>query len=430
MSLVLVGLNHETAPVEVREEVSYSPDEAVAALKVLKEEHRIPQALLLSTCNRTELYAMVSDPSSVVPLMREALFEQRLSDRNGAKEDLLYLREDADAVRHLFRVICGLDSLVLGEQEILGQVKNAFELSRSAETIGTILDRLANHAFRVGKKARTKTRIGFGPVSVAYAAVELAEKVYQNLENRGALLVGAGENGALCAQHLLSKNVDPFIIANRTLERAEELARALGGETVSMDRLSDAMARVDIVVSTTGASGAVIDAEMVRKAMRERDGRALVLIDIAMPRDVEPDVDQVPNAFRFDMDALKSIVDQSISRRRSEVPAVERLVESEVEGFMRWMESLASGPVIRDLHSSFESVREAEVKRNSKRFQEQDREQLEVFTRNLLRKLLAGPAMEMKHYRVGDPAEMERLAVIRQVFHLGEAVGNDDGEDS
>jgi glutamyl-tRNA reductase len=186
------------------------------------------------------------------------------------------------------------------------------------------------------------------------------------------------------------------------------------------------MARVDIVVTTTGASGAIIDEEMVRQVMHMREGRALVFIDIAIPRDVDPEVDKVPNIFRFDMDSLKSIVDQSITRRRKEVPAVERLIDAEVAGFMRWWESLASGPVIRDLNRAFEAVRAHEVERNAKRFQPEDREQLEIFTRNLIRKLLSGPAQRLKHYRAGNPEEMERLGAVREAFGLDEGKDGDD----
>lgn len=427
MSLILVGLNHETAALPVREEVSFTPDEAQAALRELRDRHHIPQAFLLSTCNRTEIYAMTGDPDATLSRVKEAFFRQRVSAGNGSSDQYLYERRDEDAVRHLFRVACGLDSMVLGEQEILGQVKSAYEISRRAETVGTVFHRLANHAVRVGKRARSETRINHGAVSVAYAAVDLAEKVFQTLESRGALLVGAGENGALCARHLLSRKVDPFFIANRTLERAEALARELGGETVSMHDLERTLERVDIAVTTTGASGTVIDEETVRRVMKERDGRALVFIDIAVPRDVDPEVDEIPNVFRFDLDALDSMVDLTLTRRREEVPAVEKMIDAEVAGFMQWWESLASGPVIRDLHEAFEKVRQHEVGRNAKRFQEEDHEQLEVFTRNLVRKILSGPAQELKRYRADDPVEMERLAAIRKVFHLDEEVG--EGED-
>ncbi len=421
MSLLLLGLNHQTAPLDVREQVVFSRDEAQATLRRLREEHNVPQAILLSTCNRTELYALVPDPEASEDKLRHDLFLDRISEKNGDRDRFLYRREGDEAVQHLFRVACGLDSLVLGEQEILGQVKTAYEISRSADAAGTVFHRLASRAFHVGKRARTDTQIGLGAVSVAFAAVELAEKVFQSLEGRAALLVGAGENGALCAQHLLSRKVKPLLIANRTLSKAETLAGQLGGETVSFDRLRDALVRADIVVSTTGAPEPVIGRDLVKEAMKTRDGRAQVLIDIAVPRDVDPAVDDVQNVFRFDMDALSDIVDRNMERRRKEVPLVEGLIESEVENFMRWWKSLAAGPVIRDMNRAFEDVRRVEVDRNAKRFVDQDREQLEIFSRNLVRKLLMGMTTEIKKYRAENTVEMERLGVLREVFGLDEA---------
>jgi glutamyl-tRNA reductase len=359
--------------------------------------------------------------------VKEQLFLRRFPE-NGVGE-FLYERQDQQAVEHLFRVACGLDTMILGEQEILGQVKNAYEISRDAEMLGSLFHRLAAAAVHVGKRARTETQIGHGAVSVAFAAVELAEKVFRTLERRGVLLVGAGENGALCARHLLSRRASPLYIANRTPERAEALAREMGGETVPWDRLGEALAGVDIVVATTGAPHTVIGAEMVREAMRRRDGKAIVLVDIAVPRDIDPEVDRIPNVFRFDIDTLKGVVDQSVARRRKEVPAVERLVQGEVKGFMRWWESLASGPVIRDLHRTFEEVRTHEMEKNGKRFREDDREALDVFSRNLVRKLLMTASMHLKEQRDGDPVAMERLAAVREIFGL-DAKGEDDERDS
>ncbi len=430
MGLILLGLNHRTAPLPVREQMVYSRDEAVSVLRRLRETEHVPQALLLSTCNRTEVYALVSDPKTVLPRMVESLFLERIPQGNGDRLRYLYQHEGDEAVQHFFRVACGLDSLVLGEQEILGQVKIAYEISRAADTAGSLLHRLASRAFHVGKRARTETHIGMGAVSVAYAAVELAEKVFQSLEGRGALLVGAGENGALCAQHLLARKVQPLLIANRTLENAEHLAGQLGGETVSMDRLHEAMARVDIVISTTGSPTAVIGPDLVRDVMKLRDGKALVLMDIAVPRDVDPAVDEIQSVFRFDMDALNVIVDKNKERREGEIPEVERLVDAEVEQFMRWWKSLDAGPVIRDLHHAFEAIRAAELDRNAKRFVEKDREQLDIFSRNLVRKLLMGLTTEIKQYHADDPEEAERLAVLRRVFHLDSGTGDEADDDA
>ncbi len=428
MGLVLLGLNHRTAPLPVREQVVYSREEALRALRALREEQDVPQAMLLSTCNRTEVYAVVPDPQGIAPSMRERLFLTRIPEGNGRRLDYIYLETNENAVRHLFRVACGLDSLVLGEQEILGQVKTAYDIARDAEAAGSVLHRLAARAFHIGKRARSETRIGLGAVSVAFAAVELAEKVFQKLEGRGALLVGAGENGALCAQHLLARKVEPLLIANRTKDKADVLARDLGGETVSFDRLGDAMARVDIVVSTTGAPHAIIGRDLVREVMHRREGKPLVLIDIAVPRDVDPAVDGIGSVFRFDMDALTSVVDRNLARREKEVPVVEQMVQAEVEGFMRWLESLAAGPVIRDLHQAFDAVREFEIGKNARRFKEEDREPLDIFSRNLVRKLLMGITTEVKGYRADDPVQMERLAALRHMFHLDDGEAEDDDE--
>jgi glutamyl-tRNA reductase len=427
MPLILIGLNHHSAPLEVRERVAYSRDEALEVLGELKSRLNVPQALLLSTCNRTELYAMVGDAEGSVPPVASRLFEGRLQNGESV-DDFLYRQVDEEAIRHFFRVACGLDSMMLGEQEILHQVKDAYDASIQAQTAGTILHKLASRAFHVGKKARSETKIGYGAVSVAFAAVELAEKVFQSLEGRGALLVGAGENGELCARHLLSRKVEPFYIANRTLARAEDLANNLGGEALSLDHLEDVLSRVDIVVSTTGAPHAVIDGDMVKQAMKRRGGRSMILTDIAVPRDVEPGVADIPNVFLFDIEALKGIVDDNLNMRKGEIPEVERMIQAEVEHFVQWKRSLAAGPTIGAMHKAFEAMRKHEFDRNAKRFSDEDREQLDVFSRTLVRKLLMGVTQEIKKYRPDNPVEMERLAMLRQMFGLDAPEGDDDGK--
>lgn len=424
MGLIVLGMNHRTAPLPARERVAYSPEQAVEALRQLKQSHNVPQAMLLSTCNRTELYAIVGSAESTLPDLKRKLFLERLGAQNGSGT-MIYEWADDAAVKHFFRVACGLDSMVLGEHEILGQFRNAFELSRAAETVGTVFDRLASRAFHLGKRARAETGIAAGAVSLAYAAVELAEKIFQSLEGRGVLLLGAGEHGRLCAEHLLSRKVSPLLIANRTAAKAEALAERLAGATVPLDRISEVFDQVDIVVSTTGAQEPIIDYRLLHDALRHRSGgRSLVLLDVAVPRDVDPDVDRLRNVFRFDIDALQEIVEQNLERRRQDTPAVETMVETEVRRFMGWWDSLGTGPVIRDLHRHFETIRAREVERNAKRFTAEDRQQLEVFTSTLVRKLLMGVTMEIKHYRSDDPVQVERLATLRELFGLdGESPG-------
>ncbi len=417
MGLVVLGLNYRTAPLGIRERVVYTPEQAVTKLRDLKQHHAVPQAMLLSTCNRTELYAMVGSGGERLPELRQGLFYDRLGTEPDG-DRLLYEWQDAAAVRHLFRVACGLDSMVLGEHEILAQVKAAYELSRSAETAGTVFHRLASRAFNLGKRARSETGIGSGGVSVAYAAIELAEKVFQRLEGRGALLVGAGENGRLCAERLLSRGVSPLIIANRTPAKADALAERLGGEPLPLARIGEVLDQVDIVVTTTGAELPIIDYALVRPAAGRRSGRSLVFVDVAVPRDVDPGVDRLQNVFRFDLDAVQAIVERNLERRREDAPAVEAMVETEVHRFMDWWSRIGTGPVIRDLNLRFETVRAAELERNARRFPAAEREQIERFTRTLVRKLLLDVTLEIKHYQADDPVQAERLASLRELFRL------------
>jgi glutamyl-tRNA reductase len=232
------------------------------------------------------------------------------------------------------------------------------------------------------------------------------------------LVLGAGENARLCIEHLLARRCRPLLIANRTASRAEELAQEYGGETVSLERLDDALTRADIVVSTTGSPDPIVDAALVRPVMARRSDRAMIFVDIAVPRDIAPDVDDIRNVFRFDMDALQDIVDQNLNRRQKEVAAVEDLVENETQNFLRWWQGLAASPIIRDLHESFERVRRAEIEKHGKRFRSDDHEQLEMFSRNLVRKLLMGVTTEIKGYRPENPREGERLSALRHLFRL------------
>ncbi len=430
MGLVLIGLSHRTTPLDLRQQVVYSADETIQTLRRLKADQQVPQALLLSTCNRTEIYALAADSEELMSRLRVEIFEARLQGYDGESEELLYRETGDAAVAHLFRVACGLDSMILGEQQILGQVKEAYELSLKATAVGSVMHRLVTGAVRAGKRARSETKIGYGSVSVASAAVELAEKVFESLDRRGALLIGAGENGRLCAQHLLSRNVEPLLIANRTMAKAEALAHELGGETVPFDGIAEALTRVDVVVATTSAPDPIISRQHVRLAMKKRGQRALVLLDIAVPRDIAPNVDDIANVFRFDMDALQGITDRNCARRKEEIPVVERLVDSEVDNFMRWWATLDAGPTIRDLHRHFEQIREFEFSKNAKRFGT-DKQQVETFSKNLARKLLMGVTREIKQYKKDNPMQAERLAALREMFGLDddEPGGGDAGSE-
>lgn len=423
MGLVVVGVNHRTAPLPLREKLVYSATEAEAMLQELKREREVPQALLLSTCNRTEVYALAE--KNARQILTDSVFQRPSLNGERINAQHLYERENQEAVEHLFRVACGLDSMALGEQQILGQVRTAYELSQKAQTTGTILHRLASRAFKVGKRARTETRIGVGAVSVAYAAVDLARKVFSSLEGRNVLVVGAGENAELCIEHLLERGCRPPTIANRTLSSAEKLVSRFGGRTLALDQLEEGLAKADIVITTTGSPDPVVSVDAVRRARHDKPGRMLVIVDMAVPRDVEPGVDELSDVFRFDMDAIESIVEQNLARRQKEVPRVEALIESEMQNFMKWWRGLASSPVIRELHESFESIRDTEVSRYGKLISD-DRTQVDEFTKNLVRKLLRGVTTEIKGYRPENPEELERLAALRRMFSLDQNLEDDD----
>lgn len=412
MNLVAIGLNHRTAPLRVREGLVFSPEDTIDTLRELKEDPHVGQAMLLSTCNRTEVYAF--GKGNTLDRVWKTVFAPRMPSRS----DCIYDLHQRDTVEHLYRVASGLDSMVVGEDQILGQVRKAYELSRTAASLGAVLHRMASGALRVGKRARSETGINSGAVSVASIAIELAEKVLGELTGRRALLVGAGDNAEVVAQHLLSRGVGSLTIINRTFAKAEALAQQLGGDCAPWHELGACLADADVVVSTTGSPEPVMDRTLLDPVMRSRGQRALVLLDIAVPRDIHPDVDQLPNLFRFDMDAFDDIVAGNLERRRHEIPRVEALIENEVSSFFTWWSSLDAGPVIRDLHQSFESIRARELDRNAQRFAEEDQEQLDVFSRHLVRKLLNGVTQEIKGYRRDDPVHMERLAGLRTVFGL------------
>ena len=415
MDLLLLGLNHQTAPLDLRERVVYSRPEALETLRVLKQEALVPQAMLLSTCNRTEVYAVADQESDQTTQLLDRVFYSRFPS-NVRHDGIVYTRSNQSAVEHLFRVVCGLDSQIVGEPQILGQVKDAYGWSKEAQVTGSFLHKLASRAFRIGKRARTETQIGRGAMSVGYAAVELAAKVFQDLSDCRVLVVGAGEHGALCADNLKKRGVRSLTITNRTAEKADDLASDLNAQTVPFEDLSSALEQADIVVTCTGADEPLISPEAVRRAMEARNHAPLTFLDVAVPRDVSPEVSQVRNVFRFDQESLDIIVEQNRRTRAKEVPLVENLVRQEAAMFMTWWEGLSASPMIKSLHEQFEAVRVEELRKHGNKVGNQ--QQLDAFTQNLVRKLLMGVTTEIKQYRVDNPDEMERLAVLKRLFKL------------
>ncbi len=344
MSILAVGISHATAPVEVREQVAIAPEATVAALKELRATDGVDEAAILSTCNRTELYCSIGagDPGGPGRWLHRyhRLAEHRL-------EPFLYQHCDAAAVRHMLRVAAGLDSMVVGEPEILGQMKSAYRMAQDAATLSKPLDRLFQHTFAVAKQVRSNTGIGRNPVSVAYAAVTLARRVFAELSELTILLVGAGETMELTARYLSEQRVRHLLVANRTLARAADLAARFRGSAIALDELDANLAKVDLIISSTGAPEPVIRLAPVVAALKRRKRRPIFMIDLAVPRDVEERVGDLEDVYLYTIDDLRAVAEAGQDQRRLEAEKATALIELEVEGFMNWLRSLEAVASIR-----------------------------------------------------------------------------------
>ena len=418
MHFLALGLNHTTAPVEVRERLAFSESEISESLQLLTERHQLPEAALLSTCNRTEIYSVGEGPQSLEAI-RQFLSTSRGVD-SGQLQSHLYELTGADAAMHLFRVACGIDSLVIGESQILGQVRRTLEIAQASGSASLLINELFQRALKVGKRARTETDIGRGRLSVSTAAVELAGQIFDSLEGRKAMLIGAGEMIELTAQYLVDGGIQTFIVANRTFERAAELARRFDGKAVEFERLEDHLAGVDILISSTASTDFIVQPAMIQRAMSRRRSRPLFLIDIAVPRDIDPAVRQYDNVFLFDIDDLQKVVESNRSEREGEIRDVQRLVDEEHQAFERWFKALGSGPLIRALNQQAEELRALELERWRSKLAHlsiEDRETVEALLRGYANKLLHQPLVQIRELSSG-PDGYVQLDTIRRIFNL------------
>ncbi len=414
MKLTLVGVSHHQAPVELRERVAVDPD---AAASLARRIANGCEAVVLSTCNRTELYLASDHDVSLEERGGRALVELA-GDRGVALAPVLYRLHDDGAALHLFRVSAGLDSLVPGEGEILGQVRDAFE----AGAAGPLLDRLFRQALYAGRRARVETAIGESPASVPAAAAALAQQVFGGLEGRAVLLVGAGRMSELTARNLRSRGATIAAVANRTLEHGEMLAEQMGARAIRLDGLTEALASADIVVASTSAPGFVVDRSGVEGALRARRGRALLFVDLAVPRDVDPALSGIDGCFVYDIDDLEAVVEASLAGRRAEAVRAERIVASEAERFREWQASLAVVPAIASLRAHAEEIRATElakVESRLGRLGDDDRKLVEAVTSQIVAKLLHLPTVRLKQ-AAADVDGVVYADVVRHLFGLSE----------
>ncbi|HSH46822.1 MAG TPA: glutamyl-tRNA reductase [Longimicrobiales bacterium] len=403
MGIAVLGLNHETAPVEVRERFVFPRDVAEETLVALTSGGAVREAVLLSTCNRTELYAHVNDDRSEDALAAlRAVLAARAGMTPSEAERYFYRREEQEAVRHVFRVTSSLDSMVVGEAQIQGQVRQAYEGARtlrSARVVGPVLSRLFEHALSVGGRVRAETTLGQGAASIPSAAVELARKIFGPLRGHRALILGAGEMSELAMQCLAGDHVENVVVANRTVERAEEVARRVGGSAAGYDRLDELLEAADIVVSATAAPHYMVTRSLVDRAVSRRDGEPLLVVDLALPRDVEPAVGELSDVFLYDIDDLRQIVEENRERRVSEVPEAEGIVDGAVQDFWEWYGSLDVVPLIRAMRARAEATRAMELEKALRKLShlgEADRAVVEALAVQLTNKLLHEPTVRLK----------------------------------
>ncbi len=420
LDFLCVGLNHETSPLEIRNALVMSETEVERAIQALRARGGADEAIVLSTCNRTEIYARGASVPDLPLFVNDLLREIKGMDLE-AKGHRLYAYREPDSIRHLFGVACGLHSQVLGEPQIVGQVKDALTLAARSGGSGPVTERLLDAALRCAKRARTETSIGRGPISSVYAAVSLASKVLGNLSQKRALLIGSGEMAGLSLSHLMDSGVSQFTIAARNRERADALARGAGravARVVSLEAIPVVLPGADIVVSATAAPGFVLHEPAVRGAMKIRRNRPLLLIDLAVPRDIEPRAARLPNVFLHDLDALAAIVAQSLEQRRAEVPAVERIVEEEVTRFMRWYRSLVLKPTVTAFRSHFERIAQEELERHRARFRPEDQPAVESLTRSIVQKLLHRPTTRLNRAGEDGSTGIRRIDAVRDLFGI------------
>lgn len=419
MELALIGVSHKTAPVEVRERLAFSSDKIRAALATLLERTHAAEAMILSTCNRVEIVAQGPDAQLVQDFICE--YHQIPAE---AISKHVYSYKNAEAIRHLFRVTASLDSMMLGEPQILGQVKEAYRLAFEAGTIGSSLSPLLDRAFAVAKRVRSETGISQSAVSISYAAVELARKIFGDLAGKTVMIIGASKMGELAAKHLKRNGVGSVLVTNRTFERAVEIAKIFEGAAVPFEHFTDHMEHADIVISSTGAPHFIITKSLAEQVIRNRRNKPVFFIDIAVPRDVDPLVNDIDNAFVYDIDDLQQVIDANMRERMKEAGRAEEIVDREVQAFCTRMQSREVAPTIVLLRETVDRVRREEIERYRKLLRDMPAEQqqatlaaIDQVTQSLMNKILHHPITQMKEMN-SDPNGSEFVETVRKIFNI------------
>lgn len=420
MNIIVVGVNHKTTPVEIREKLAFTGKNIEMPFQRLQRIPELTEKVILSTCNRVEIYARVSNIEVGVSKLKGFFYEYH-GIQQGLLDKCFYLYSANDAIRHLFMVSSSLDSMVVGEPQILGQVKEAYQSARTIKATGLILNQLFEKAFSVAKKIRTGTGIAENPVSISFAAVELAKKIFGYLEGKTVMLIGAGEMSELAAKHLVSNGVKTVWVSNRTFDRAVELARELNGNAIRFENINDELHLADIVISSTGAPHFIIRKNIVEKIIHIRKNKPIFFIDIAVPRDIEPSVNEVENVYLYDIDDLQNVIDANMKMREKEAQKAKVIIQKEVMQFISWMDTLDVVPTIRSLRKMADEIRINEMKKTFSKLNnslsDSDRTAIDSLTSAIVNKILHYPTINLKK-QIESRDGHWYLKVVRHLFNM------------
>lgn len=419
MHIIAVGLNYRTAPVEVREQFAFDESLLPRALQQLKDTKSILECVIVSTCNRMEIYAVVDRLYMCGHYVRNFL-ETWFGIPRERMKDYLYIYEDRQAIEHLFRVTCGLDSMVIGETQILGQVRDFFLKAQKEKATGTMFNTLFKQAVTLAKRAHSETSIGENPVSVSYAAVELGKRIFGDFRGKTVLIVGAGKMSELTLKHLTAGGAEKVVVINRTFEKAAELASKMNGIARPIERLNEELAQADIVISSTGAPGYVLNRETVAKAMQGRRSRPLFMIDIAVPRDIDPDIASLANVYLYDIDDLELIVETNLNERRKEAAKIETMIDKEIEAFNQWYKLLGVSPAIRALQDKAVAIHEETMNSLLNKLPDLDEREMKVIrklSKSMLNQMMRDPIMRVKEL-AGERKGDEAVQMFTHLFAL------------
>ena len=423
MHTLVVGVNYRSAPVEIREKLSFIESELPQAMQALKEQKSILENVIVSTCNRTEIYAVVDQLHT-----GRYYVKQFLADYFGLSQEAfsqyLFVHEQEEAVEHLFRVTAGIDSMVLGETQILGQVRNSFLAGQENGTTGTVFNQLFKQAVTLAKRAHSETAIGENAVSVSYAAVELGKKIFGTLKNKRVVILGAGKMGELAIKNLQGSGADNVTVINRTFEKAEDLAQKFNGRAVPMNQLQCALLEADILISSTGATDYVIDYELMQFVEKLRKGKPLFMVDIAVPRDVDPRISELSNVFLYDIDDMQGIVEANLAERERAAGEIMTMVNHEAQQFNDWLTTLGVVPVISALRQKALTIQAetmASIENKMPDLTDREKKILNKHTKSIINQLLKEPILQAKEM-AGAPKSREQLELFQQIFGIEEDV--------